>query len=159
MSADQTRETPTTTARQTRTLLAFDYGRRRIGIAVGNESPATATPLASVRCDCPGPDWDRIGALIGEWHPQLLVVGHPANADGTASEMSAEAEGFAAALTRRYALEVELIDERFTSLEASQMLREQRRLGVRRRVRRGDVDEVAAQLILNSWLNQQGGAS
>lgn len=134
--------------------LVFDYGQRRIGVASASRTAATATALETVDASrVAGPDWAAIDRLVAEWRPAVLVVGLPYNDDGTCSPMTERVREFAVALGSRYALEVELVDERFTSAEAEDMLREERRTGRRRRrIRKGDVDRLAARLIAESWL-------
>lgn len=138
-----------------RTLLAFDYGRRRIGVAVGQEVTGSASPVGTAQNAADGPDWATIEAWLKEWQPDRLVVGMPWHADGTASEMTAEAGRFAAQLAR-FGLPVDTVDERYSSLEAAEGLREARASGRRRRVQRGAVDAVAAALIAERWLAGRG---
>jgi len=100
------------------TVLAFDFGLTRIGVATGQTVTRTATPLATVRARRGEPDWQAIDALVHAWRPDLLLVGLPLNMDSTPSEMSERARAFAAALAQRYALAARLVDERLTSFEA-----------------------------------------
>lgn len=132
-------------------VLGFDFGVRRIGIAVGNPITATATPLDTLHRSAS--EWDEIGRIISEWQPRALVVGLPYNADGSESEMTRRARKFARQLNGRYGIPVHVVDERWTSTEAEDSLRRQRRGGERRkRLQAGDVDREAARLILESWL-------
>lgn len=136
------------------TLLAFDYGRRRIGVAVGNTLTGEARPLTTVPSGELGPDWKAIDALVAEWRPDRLVVGLPYNADGSESGLGKEARGFALRLSGRCSIPAETIDESLTSSEALDRLRTARRTGqARRRVARSDVDSLAAAVILESWLH------
>jgi putative holliday junction resolvase len=100
------------------TLLAFDFGLTRIGVATGQSVTRTATPLATVRARRGEPDWRAIDALVRDWRPDLLLVGLPLNMDSTESEMSVRANAFGVALKARYAIDVEMVDERLTSFEA-----------------------------------------
>jgi putative holliday junction resolvase len=100
------------------TVVAFDFGLKHIGIAVGQNVTRTATPVGLVRAREGRPDWDALDAILLRWRPDVLVVGLPLNMDGSASEMSAKAEKFAARLLQRYRLPVEMADERLTSFEA-----------------------------------------
>ncbi len=136
--------------RAPRTVLGFDFGRLRIGVAVGQELTATAQPLVTLTAR-QGPDWDAIARLIAEWRPQLLVVGLPRYADGGASDITRAALAFCRQLGRRYGLPVETMDERLSSHEAASRLAA--RPGRRRRTPPG-VDPVAAAVILESWFNQ-----
>lgn len=141
-----------------RTVLAFDFGLRRIGVAVGETGPLVASPLTTVAADDGEPRWPALDACIGQWQPALLLVGEPHYQDGSEGTLAGRARAFADRLAQRYTLPVELVDEQLTSRSARAELREQRRSGARsRRVRREDVDAVAAQLILRSWLEQTGG--
>ena len=134
-------------------VLGFDYGRRRIGVAVGQHVTRSASPVATVAARDDGPDWSRLLALLAEWRPTELVVGLPYNADGTPHDLTREAEAFARTLAERSGLAVHTVDERLSSVEAERALRERRAEG-RRRVAKGDVDAVAACVILESWLNR-----
>ena len=134
-------------------VLGFDYGRRRIGVAVGQRITRSASPVAAVATLADGPDWPRLIALLAEWRPTELVVGLPYNADGTPHDLTREAEAFARTLAERSGLAVHTVDERLSSVEAERALRERRAEG-RRRVAKGDVDAAAACVILESWLNR-----
>jgi putative holliday junction resolvase len=145
--------------RRARTLLAFDVGRRRIGVAVGQEDAGTAGPLPALRGDCPGPDWRAIDALVATWQPQLVLVGRPESLDGATTWMTEVAAAFAREIERRHNVAVELVDERLTTREARAQVAEQRAAGLRRRrAARGDVDSVAAQIVLRGWLEAQDAA-
>jgi len=143
----------TATAAQHATVLAFDFGTRRIGVAVGNTVVRIAHPLITIVGEANAPRFAAIDALVAQWEPGALLVGRPLNEDGTTQEMTARAERFARQLGGRYGLPVMLADERFTSRAAATTLRE---AGVRVRGRLAAKDEVAAQLILQSWLDEQG---
>jgi len=137
--------------------LGFDFGLRRIGVAAGDTLTQAAAPLTAVRHGDAGPDWPALDRLLADYRPSMLVVGYPYNEDGTAGALAGAASGFAAALTRRYRLPVERVDERFSSQEASAELRAQRASGARRRrVQRADVDSLAAAIILERWLHGEG---
>jgi len=134
--------------------MAFDYGTRRIGVAVGQTTTATASPLGAVAVR-EGPDWPTLDDQVRQWSPSRLLVGVPYNMDGTATVLTGTCRAFAAELERRFGLPVELVDERLTSAAASADLREARRAGARaRRVRPEDVDAHAARHILESWLRR-----
>lgn len=136
-------------------VLAFDFGRRRIGVACGDSLSRTASPLAGIASSAAGPRWEVVDSLLRDWQPTLLVVGLPYNADGSESGMSASARGFAGELARRYALPVRLIDERYSSLEAETRLKGEREAGLRkRRVAKADVDAAAACVILERWFTE-----
>jgi putative Holliday junction resolvase len=133
-------------------VLAFDFGRRRIGVACGDTLSRSASPLAAVANSAAGAPWSAVDALMRDWKPDLIVVGLPYNTDGSESGMSAEVRAFADELARRYALPVRLVDERYSSLEAGARLKAGRQAGVRkRRVTKADVDAAAACVILERW--------
>jgi len=133
--------------------LAFDFGERRIGVAVANVVSGLASELNTLPARNGMPDGAQLDALIDEWRPAVLVVGLPCNMDGSESAMSGRAKKFAAFIHERYALPIVTIDERLTSADAMMELREQRRQGLRRRrLRRADIDSAAARLIAESWL-------
>ena len=132
--------------------MAFDYGARRIGVAVGQATTGSASPVGVVPVHG-APDWTALARCVREWSPARLLVGLPYNMDGTETSLTATCRAFAAELQRRYGLPVEFVDERLTSAAATDELREARRAGARaRRVRREDIDAHAARLILETWL-------
>jgi len=134
-------------------VLAFDFGLKRIGIASGDTLTRSAAPLGAVRVGASGPDWERIAREVRALAPGVLVVGAPYNTDGTESPLTHAARRFAAELEQRFALPVHLVDERYSSLEASAALKRRRARGERRRrVRRDDVDSAAAAVILGRFL-------
>jgi putative Holliday junction resolvase len=136
------------------TILAFDFGLRRIGVAVGQDVTASASPVGVVRNESDGVDHDRIGELIAEWRPTTLVVGLPLHADGTQGDITAAARRFADELAR-YAIPVETVDERYTSIEAERVLKKARQQGSRGRISREDVDAAAAVMIAERYLSRQ----
>jgi putative Holliday junction resolvase len=138
-------------------VLAFDFGLRRIGIASGDSLTASAAPRPAAVVTASGPDWAAIEREIRGLQPHLLVVGAPYNADGTTSQMTEAAHGFAAELERRFRLPVKRVDERYSSLQANAVLKGKRASGERRRrVRREDIDSAAAAVILERWFAGEG---
>jgi putative pre-16S rRNA nuclease len=133
-------------------VLAFDFGTERIGVAVGDTGLGLAHPLATLACGPAERCFGAIGALIGEWRPGLLVVGLPTHADGTPHVMTGRARRFARQLEQRFGLPVALCDERFTTRSAVAALRE---AGARAGKRKLGRDAVAAQLILQAYLDQR----
>jgi putative Holliday junction resolvase len=121
------------------TILAFDFGLKRIGVAVGEPELGTAHPLPAVS------DFLQIQKLVAEWKPASLVVGIPSSVQGEPHKMTRQAEDFARRLERRFKLPVARVDERFTSVEAESRLR-----GIKKKA----VDSVAAQLILEQYFDQ-----
>ena len=138
-----------------RIVVAFDFGHRRIGLAVGDTLTRTAAPHATLTSPATGPDWPGIDRALRLLGPDLLVVGAPYNDDGSPSRIAAQADAFAAQLAARFSLTVERADERYSSTAAHSLLREQRATGQRRRaVSKGDIDSAAAAVLLGSWLEQ-----
>jgi putative Holliday junction resolvase len=133
-------------------VLAFDYGERQIGVAVGNTLFGTCEPLAVLRAKAGQPRWPEIAALLAEWHPGELLVGDPLHMDGSVSELAERARRFARRLHGRYGLPVTLVDERLSS-HAVKL--EQRERGHRGDYRREPVDSLAAELILRGWLAER----
>jgi len=133
------------------TILAFDYGLRRIGVAVGQDVTASASPVGVVANGEGGIDHDRIKALISEWHPTTLVVGMPTHADGSPGAMTEAVDAFIAEL-RQYGLPVATVDERYSSIEAEQALRNARQQGSRGRISKQDIDAAAAVFIAERYL-------
>lgn len=132
-------------------IIAFDYGTRFIGVAVGQSITRTASPLAALSAKDGIPNWDQVDALLKEWQPQRLVVGLPLNMDGTLSDMSQRAEKFAKRLHGRSGLPVEMWDERLSSFEArGEMLARDRG---KRDFRERGVDSLSARLILEGWFS------
>ena len=129
--------------------MAFDFGLRQIGVAIGNCLLGTTQPLPILRAKDGVPEWRTVEALIKEWRPDLLVVGDPLNMDGSVSELCAQTGKFARRLHGRLGLEVAMVDERLSSFEAKHTSREQ---GHRGDFKQHPVDSLAAEIILQSWL-------
>jgi len=139
------------------TVLAFDFGLKRIGLAAGDTLTATASPLAAIAVLQSGPDWSAIERNLRSVHPRLLVVGAPYNADGTPGALAPAARRFATELEKRFGLAVDMVDERWSSLEANEALKARRASGERRkRIRREDIDSAAAAVILQRWFAGEG---
>jgi putative holliday junction resolvase len=146
-----------TAAAGPRIALAFDYGRRRIGMAAGDTLTATAAPRPAVAAHAGVPDWTAIEREVHALRPHVLVVGVPYNADGSDSSLAPAARQFGQSLRARFALPVEHVDEHGSSLEAGRTLKDQRASGQRRRrVQREDIDSAAAAVILTRWLAGEG---
>ena len=132
---------------ETKTLIAFDFGEKRIGAAVGQTITRTATPLETIPVRGTQPDWNAIDRLIDAWKPDALVVGLPLNMDGTEQPITAQARRFASRLHGRSMLPVHLTDERLSTREAWTRL-------VESGSRRDGPDPIAAQIILEGWFVQ-----
>lgn len=144
-------------------VLGFDYGTKIIGIAVGNCIAGTARPLTAAAGGDP-PDWPAIGRAVADWQPDRLLVGLPLNdeEDSGRSEqpMTRRAKRFMRQLEARFSLPVDAVDERFTTAEAVDRLREARMTGSRgRRITKADRDAAAAGVIVEAWLEQHRTAS
>jgi len=133
------------------TLLAFDFGTKRIGVAVGNSISATAQPLITLHCEQNEQRFASIAGLIKEWEPAVLVVGVPCYDDGIAHEMTRLCKRFANRLKGRFSLPVILVDERFTSTAASSQLNE---AGIRGIKQKPLLDQIAAQQILQAYFDE-----
>jgi len=137
-----------------RTILAFDFGLRRIGVAVGQDVTATASPLGIVANDRQGVDHDAIALLLKEWRPAALVVGLPMHVDGSAGDLQKPVDCFIAELAR-YQLPVATVDERYTSIEAEQSLKNVRKAGRRGQVSKAMIDSAAAVIIAERYLSSR----
>ena len=138
------------------TILAFDFGRKRIGVAVGSRKLGLAHPLATVDAEKTANRFSIIEGLIREWQPVLLVVGLPVHADGTEHELTRLSRRFARQLQGRFGISTLLVDERYTSISASSALRE---AGVKEKKQKLVLDQVAAQLILQTYFDGNDGTA
>jgi len=136
------------------TYLGFDYGTRRIGIAVGNTVSGSASALDTILVKNEQPDWQHISRLIEEWQPDALIVGWPIQMDESDNPVTAKARRFGNRLHGRYHLPVHHIDERLSSYMALSEIRE---AGYNDRRSKGLVDSYAAREILQTFLNGLAG--
>lgn len=133
-------------------VVAFDFGFRRIGIAVGNPFTKGATPLPTVLAQQGEPcEWGQIEKILREWRPAALIVGLPIHLDGSEQYTTRAAKAFAATLQARFQLPVHLVDERLSTVEARAQLFE---IGGSKKIRKSAVDSMAACVILEQWLKQ-----
>ncbi len=133
-----------------RTILAFDFGLRRIGVAVGQDVTGSASPVGVVANRDNGIDHDAIAALIREWRPSVLVVGMPAHADGSPTDLDKPIRSFIAEL-ERFDLPIDTVDERHTSIEAERVLKGARAAGSRGRISKESIDAAAAVFIAERY--------
>jgi putative pre-16S rRNA nuclease len=133
------------------TLLAFDFGTKRIGIAIGNTVSGTSRPLTTINDEKNDVRFAAIARLLEEWQPVALVVGLPCNEDGTPHEMTALCRRFANRLKGRFDLPTLLVDERYTSAAASSVLDEE---GIHGRKQKTLIDQYAAQQILQAYFDE-----
>ena len=137
------------------TVLAFDFGEKRIGVAVGETELALAHPLTTIAGEQTRVRFDAIAKLIDEWQPYLLVVGLPLHMDDTAHALTVRAQRFGRQLEGRFNLPVALVDERLSTREAVSLLRA---AGIDARRQKPVRDQVAAQTILQTWFDRHGHA-
>jgi len=141
-----------------RTLLAFDFGTKKIGVAVGQELTKSSSALPVLRSRDERPDWEGITQLIETWQPDALVVGIPLNMDGSENEMTLRAKRFSNRLAGRYNLAVYPADERLTTREAARDCYDPHNKHGHKHTRRHkghmEVDSVAAQIILETFFSQ-----
>jgi len=144
-------QSPVLSPRFSGTLLAFDFGTRRIGIAIGNTILRRANPLTTIDEEKTEPRFAAIAGLLAEWQPCALVVGLPGNADATPHELSALCRRFANRLKGRFNLPTILVDERYTSLAASAQLNVE---GIHGRKQKALLDQYSAQQILQAYFDE-----
>lgn len=137
------------------TYLGFDFGTKKIGVAVGQTTTATASPLQTIPSVRQAPDWETIGKLIRQWQPAGLVVGVSRQQDGTDNPVTPRMVKFCRQLEGRYQLPVFQQDEMLTTYEAKQLLFDE--VNVNATKLWAVQDQLAAQLILQTWLNNGGG--
>ena len=135
-----------------RTILAFDFGLCRIGVAIGQDVTGSASPLGVVAHRDNGVDHDAIAALVKEWRPSGIVVGMPSHADGSPSDIQEAVEAFIEEL-QRYELSIDTVDERYTSVEAEHALKQARAAGTRGRISKEMIDSAAAVFIAERYLS------
>jgi putative Holliday junction resolvase len=138
-------------------VLAFDFGIKRIGVAIGTQLESgrlgSARALTTIDGEANDARFAAVASLIGEWQPVRLMVGRPLNEDGTPHDMTARCERFANQLRGRFRLPVDEVDERFSSIEADASLRER---GMSWQERKSRIDAEAALVILQSWFDTHG---
>jgi putative Holliday junction resolvase len=132
------------------TVLCFDFGEQRIGVAVGEHVLATANPLLTIDNESNEIRFEAINKLVNEWQPKLLIVGLPLSLDGAETSVTQLCKKFARRLNGRFNLPVMLIDERYSSVEASDLLSQS---GIKGRAQKEMLDQVAAQTILQSYFD------
>ncbi|AGB76802.1 RNAse H-fold protein YqgF [Enterobacteriaceae bacterium strain FGI 57] len=136
------------------TFLAFDFGTRSIGVAVGQQITGTARPLNALKAQNGTPDWTLIEKLLKEWQPALVIVGLPLNMDGSEQPLTARARNFANKIHGRFGVAIKLHDERLSTVEARAGLFEH---GGFRALDKGSVDSASAVVILESYFEQSYG--
>lgn len=134
-------------------FLGFDFGFKRIGVAVGQTLTCSASPLLTLAATQGIPDWEAVRKLISQWNPQALVVGLPTCIDDSELYTTAAARRFAKQLQKHCGLSVHLVDERLSTVEARERLFSQ---GGYRKLKNAAVDSIAACIILEQWLQNPG---
>lgn len=134
-----------------KTVLGFDFGMKRIGVAVGQTVTHSARPLETLQAHQGIPSWPKLDKIIKVWQPDALVVGIPLNMDGTPQPLTLAVHAFSKSLMQRYKLSVYGVDERLSTKDARERLFQQ---GGYKALQHGQVDSMAAQLILQNWLSQ-----
>ena len=135
-------------------IIAFDFGLKRTGVAVGNTLTGSATPECTLHSKQDQPDWDGITQLFKEWQPTKVVVGMPTELDGSESPLTKAVQRFCNQIEGRYNIEVEQENEQFTSIEAGQRLKQLRQSGRKKKVTKDEVDKIAAAIILENWMQK-----
>lgn len=138
------------------TLIGFDFGLNRTGVAIANTLTGVATPECVLYARNGQPDWQGIERLIKEWQPRQLVVGMPRMLDGSDSSMKQVIDQFCKELAKRTSLPVQIADEQLSSREAEQRLKSARQAGRKRKIRKEEIDQVAAAIILENWMQEHG---
>ena len=134
-----------------RVIMAFDFGTRNIGIAIGQEITRTASTFYAINANDGQPDWGELDMIIHEWNPNLFVVGDPLNMDGTRSKIQESSDKFSTALYTRYDIEIEKTDERLSSREAKERL-ENIQMGIKDSRNK---HSISAQIILEDWFRSK----
>jgi len=132
-----------------KTVIAFDFGTKSIGVAIGQSITGTASPLKAIRARDGIPNWDEFATLISQWQPSALLVGWPLNMDGTEQPITLSVKRFVGRLKHKYQLPVFLHDERLSTVDAKAKLFE---LGGYKKLSKEKIDSVSACLIYESWL-------
>jgi putative Holliday junction resolvase len=133
------------------TIICFDFGLVRTGVAIGNTITTTAMPECTLQSKNNQPDWIAISHLISEWKPSRLVVGLPTKPDGSDTDATKAVKHFCNQLNGRYNLPVMQENEQYTSIEAAQRLKETRQCGRKKKISKEDVDQIAAVIILENY--------
>lgn len=135
-------------------VIAFDFGLKRTGVAVGNTVIGSATPECTLISKDELPDWDAITKLFEEWKPAQIVVGMPIELDGGESPLKKRIDRFCNQIQGRYNIAVDQENEQFTSIEAAQRLKQLRQSGRKQKITKDEVDKIAASIILENWMRK-----
>ena len=134
-----------------RTIIGFDFGKKYIGVAVGQEITGSASPLGSIKANDGIPNWDDLGNYLKEWQPDFIVVGLPLNMDGSEQQLTKDAKKFGNRVAGRFGLKVEFQDERLTTADAKEQLFSR---GGYKNLKKDNIDAESARLIIESFFEQ-----
>ena len=137
-----------------RTLIGFDFGKRYIGVAVGQELTGSASPLGSIKANDGIPNWPELEKFVKEWQPHLIVVGLPLNMDGTEQQLTLDAKKFGNRVKGRLGIDVVFQDERLTTADAKEQLFSR---GGYKNLKKDNIDAESARLIIESFFERQYG--
>lgn len=137
---------------ETETVLAFDFGLKRIGVAVGQSLTKSAKPLPLLLAQDGAPQWAKVQQLIDDWLPKKLVVGLPVHMDGSEQDLTKSARRFGNRLNGRFHLPIEWVDERLTSYEAELMLKDLNLFSTHEKI---SIDSVSAMIMLEQYFQNQ----
>ena len=135
-----------------RVILAFDFGLKYIGLAIGQEITNTSHTFFSLKANSGLPNWDELDVIVKDWKPELFVVGNPLNMDGSNSKIKNKSDNFSKLINKRYNIPVELMDERLSTREATDRMRSD---SIFLTASAADIDGLSAQVILESWFGEQ----
>jgi len=134
--------------RASQIVMAFDFGTKNIGIAIGQEITGSSQTFYTVKANQGEPEWTQLDKVVFDWNPKLFIVGDPLNFDGSESDMKEKSDKFSHQIQKKYKIPVKLVDERLTTKEARERIKE----GVDMSLRSSnDIHQVSAQIILESW--------
>ena len=135
-------------------LIGFDFGRKKMGVAIAQCVTNTANPLNALKIQNDHPNWEQLDQIINDYKPDLAIIGHPGKANKKTSFIADKIEKFRSVIEKHYTMPTILFDESYSTAMAKNELRELRRAGIlRRRIYKGQVDSMAAKIILEQWLN------
>jgi len=137
-----------------RTVIGFDFGKKYIGVAVGQEMTGSASPLGSIKANDGIPNWDSLASYLKEWQPDLIVVGLPLNMDGSEQQLTLDAKKFGQRIAGRFGLTVDFQDERLTTADAKEQLFSR---GGYKNLKKDNIDAESARLIIESFFEQSYG--
>lgn len=137
-----------------RTVIGFDFGKKYIGVAVGQEMTGSASPLGSIKANDGIPNWDSLANYLKEWQPDFIVVGLPLNMDGSEQQLTLDAKKFGQRIAGRFGLKVEFQDERLTTADAKEQLFSR---GGYKNLKKDNIDAESARLIIESFFEQSYG--